>query len=264
VETDYQEVTDEDEIQELDPTRPLACDTESDRQHRPFCFTYSDRAGYGRLIRASNLHLIRAFQRRTAVWEGPILFHNWLYDWAVTEAMDLHFPYHRIVDTMALVYRLGNLPQGLKALAYRELGMEMEDFEDVVKPHSTERVLDYYRTLQLNDWPKPEEDLVIDSKTGLWKPYKAQGMNTKLKRFFTDYRKNPEKDVFTSWDNWEVHHMELTAFAGEWPGMCISHVPFHLILQYACRDADALIRLWPILLHMKANVRHTTQERWRL
>lgn len=262
-ETDYSEVTDAREIADLDPTQPLAGDTESKRGGEPFCLTFSQAAGTGRLINAGRTDLLAAFQTQLDRWEAPILFHNWLYDWAVTERMGLRFPYRRIVDTMAFVYRLGNLPQGLKALAFRECGMEMQDYEDVVSPHSTERVLDYYRALQAMDWPKPAEELVQDSKTGLWKLYKPQSLSTKLKRFFTDYRKNPEKDVFKTWENWEVHHAELTAVAGEWPGMCISHVPFHLTLQYACRDTDALIRLWPILLRMKANVRHTTQERWR-
>jgi hypothetical protein len=133
----------------------------------------------------------------------PILFHNWLYDWAVTEALGIHFPYHRIVDTMARVFHLGNLPQGLKALALRELGMTMQDFDDLVTPYSRANVLHYYEIARSMTWPKPEEELEIDSKTGLWKLYKPQSMNTKLKRFFTDYGKNPDKDVFQMWTkNW--------------------------------------------------------------
>lgn len=262
-EPDYQEVTDASEIQEIDPDRAIGADTESTRQHQPFCLTYSCQPGTGRLISADRPDLLDAFQRRIGQGSGPILFHNWLYDWSVVEQMGLHLPYRRIVDTMQAVYHLGNLPQGLKALAFRELGMDMEDFEDVVLPHSKAKVLDYYRTLQLHDWPKPPEETVQDSKTGLWKLYKPQSMSTKLKRFFTDVSKNPDKDIFKSWDNWEVHHVDLEAVGGEWPGMCISHVPFHLTLAYACRDADALIRLLPLIRRMKANVRHYSQEKWR-
>jgi hypothetical protein len=260
---DYREVTDAREIRELDLTVPLAGDTESTRKREPFCLTFSTQSGSGRLIRANRRDLLRAFQARVEKWEGPILFHNWFYDWMVTEAMELQFPYHRIVDTMAEVYRLGNLPQGLKALAYRELGMVMQDFEDLVIPYSREHVLNYYKIAQCQDWPKPAEELVQDDKTGLWKLYKPQGMNTKLKRFFTDYSKNPEKDVFLTWENWEPHQAEIEEKCGEWPGLCISHVPFEKTLHYACRDADALIRFWPILKHMQSRVRKVSQERWR-
>lgn len=261
---DYQEVTDEAEIQALDSAAPLACDTESTRKREPYCFTYSQEPGVGRLIRSGRGDLLGALARRLTVWRGPILFHNWLYDWSVTEAMGLHFPHRCIVDTMQRVFHLGNLPQGLKALAFRELGMTMKDFDDVVTPHSTQNVLHYYSIAQSFDWPKPEEELVQDDKTGLWKLYKPQSMNTKLKRFFTDYGKNPDKDVFEMWTkNWVAQQSMMEERCGEWPGKCISHAPFDEVLHYACRDSDALGRLWPKIQRMSANVRHTSQEHWR-
>lgn len=259
-EPDYQEVTHVEEL-ELDPTLPLAGDTESTRRREPYCLTYSQHPGSGRLIRASRRDLLTEFQHRLEHWESEILFHNWLYDEPVTIAMGLRFPHKLMVDTMARVFHLGNLPQGLKALALRELGMTMEDFEDVVTPYSTERVMDYYRMAAQQDWPKPEEQVVIDEKTGLWKLYKPQGMNTKFKRFFTDCRKNPEKDIFSIWDAWPQQQIE--AVCGEWPGLCISHVPFEKTLFYACRDADATLRLWPILQKMARVVRRLSQENWR-
>lgn len=263
-EPDYREVTDADEIYLLDPTLPLACDTESTKKRDPFCFTYSQLPGSGWLIRAARQDLLDVLSKRLRIWEAPLLFHNWLYDWPVTIRMGLRFPHQRIVDTMARVFHLGNLPQGLKALSFRELGMVMQDFEDVVSPYSTANVLHYYRVASSFDWPKPEEELEQDSKTGLWKLYKPQGMNTKLKRFFTDHGKNPDKDVFAMWtDNWVKQQAQIEAECGEWPGMCISHVPFEEAKYYACRDADALGRLWPRIQHMAARVRHVSQEHWR-
>lgn len=260
---DYREVTDEDEIQDIDVDRPMGADTESNRKREPFCLTYSQSAGRGRLIRADNTALLRAFQRKLSEFRSPILFHNWFYDWTVTEAMGLHFPYRRIVDTMSRVFHLGNLPQGLKALAYRELGMAMQDFDDLVTPYSSQYVINYYDICRTFNWPKPDEELEQDSKTGLWKIKKPQSMNTKLKRFFTDLKNNPDKDVFKAWENWDRSHAMMEAEFGAWPGKCISHVPFDATLYYACRDADALIRLWPVLQQMRANVRHTMQENWR-
>lgn len=259
---DYREVTDEAEIAALSPTTALACDTESDRQRRAYCLTFSTEPGHGRLIRASRPDLLRRFQSHLDRHRASILFHNWFYDWTVTEAMGLSFPHRLVVDTMAEVYRLGNLPQKLKALARRELGMQMQEFEDLVEPHSRELVLDYFRRAQAVEWPKPEPDLIQDS-LGQWKVYKAQSLNTKLKRFFTDVSKDPDKDVFKTWDNWEASQAQIEAEVGPFPGMCISHVPFEDVLFYACRDADALIRLYPILKKMQARVRKFPQERWR-
>lgn len=262
-EADYSEA-DASDIRAIDPTIPLAGDTESTRKRTPYCFTYSQFPGTGRLVRASESHLLGVLQHQLQRFTAPILFHNWLYDWNVVTAMGLRIPHKYVVDTMARVFHLGNLPQGLKALARRELGMLMEDFDDVVTPYSRENVLFYYNVAKSYTWPKPEEELVQDSKTGLWKLYKPQSMNTKLKRFFTDYEKNPNKDVFAMWDGWEAQQPMIEAECGEWPGKCISHVPFEKVLHYACRDADALGRLWPILQHMGSQVRHRSQEHWRV
>lgn len=261
-EPDYREVTDVRDLEELDPTTPLGCDTEFHRARGPFCLTYANRVGTGRLIRATRPDLLRHFQRGLDRWEAPICFHSWLADAPIVAAMGLRFPRRRLVDTMACVYHLGNLPQGLKALAYREMSMLMQSFEDLVTPYSTERCLDYLMRASLVEWPKPEEQLIRDDDMQ-WKIYKAQSMNTKLKRFFTDYTKaNGEKDVFKSWENWEVEQPMIEAQCGEWPGLDISHAPFDEILPYACRDADAALRLYRLIQHMRRRVRRAPQHTW--
>lgn len=258
---DYQAVTSPSEFVCLDPTLPLALDTESHREG-PHCLTYSQQPGYGRLIAAADRDLLAEFGARLERWESDLLIHNWLYDAPVTVAMGIHLPQTRVVDTMVRTFHLGNLPQGLKALAWRELGMVMQDFEDLVLPYSREQVIQYYRAAILEDWPKPEADLVRD-ETGAWKMYKAQGMNTKLKRFFTDLRNNPAKDVFLAWENWDASHAMVEEVLGPWPGVDIRHAPAEEVLYYACRDVDALIRLWPVLKAMGKRVRKHSQEQWR-
>ncbi len=90
-------------------------------------------------------------------------------------------------------------------------------------------------------------------------------MNTKLKRFFTDFQKNEEKNVFEMWTkNWVDSQDMIEAVCGPWPGMDLAHVPFEKVLKYACRDADATLRMVPILEHMAAQVKTgKPQERWR-
>lgn len=261
---DYREVEYASEIDALDPTLPLGADTESSRAG-PFCFTYSQEPGTGRLIRADRPDLMEALDAKLSAWESVILFHNWLYDWTVTEEMGLHIPPHRVVDTMVRIYHLGAFPQGLKALARRELGMSMMDFDDVVTPHSRKRVLEYYRMAYAEDWPKPEPQQVRQ-EDGSWKTYKPQGMGTKLKRFFTDYSRKPNKDVFEAWDNWEPSHKQIEDVLGPWPGKDIRHAAeddWPSVLHYACRDSDAGLRLYYLIQKISPLVRRLDQTLWR-
>ena len=241
---------------------PMACDTESTRKRQPFCLTFSTEPGTGFLIRAEDEDSLAAFQAKVENWRGPILFHNWLYDRDPVRLMGLRFRDKQIIDTMIMAFHLGNIPQGLKAIAYRLLGMTMEDFDDVVTPHSKELVLEYYRQCMSEEWIKPEPELVRDPK-GQWKVYKAQGFDTKLRRFFSDYTKNPDKDVFKMWeDNWENLHDQVQERMGEWPGKCISHTPFENVITYACRDSDSTLRAYPLLKAMQRQMRRKPQEHW--
>lgn len=261
-EPDYAEVTDADEIRTLDPSRNVGLDTEARRDGTPFCLTYSQFAGSGRLIRADRPDLLGTLADTLAHHHrGTLLFHNWLYDAAIVRAMGLALPSGRLVDTMADTFRLGHLPQGLKALAFREVGMTMQDFDDVVRPHSRRRVLDYYIAAAYLDYPKPPEELTTGAD-GLLKLYRPQSQTTKFKRFFTDLAKYGDgKDVFGVWEGWDQSAIE-TAMGEPWPGICISHVPFADALYYACRDADALVRLYPLLRRMRQRVRRFSAELW--
>lgn len=262
---DYREVESLSDLDELEPGL-FAADTENKRGGEPFCLTYSQHPGQGRLIRAERTDLLSALQERIDAGElGPLLFHHWLHDRTITRRMGLRIPDRLVIDTLLRVFHLGNLPQGLKALSKRELGMVMMDFDDVVTPHSRQNVLHYYDIAKTYTWPTPEQELVMDDKTGLWKVYKPQSMNTKLKRFFTDLSKNPEKDVFEMWTrNWVEQQAMIEGELGQpFPGKCISHAPFEDILFYACRDSDALCRLYPLLKRMERRVRKFDQAHWR-
>lgn len=243
---------------------PLALDTEITRFRDPYVLTYSRHPGTAYLIRADNTDALEIFQAMLDQQTGPILWHNYLgVDEKACRDMGLRMPWHLIVDTMVRAFHLGNLPQGLKALAYRLLGMTMTDFDDVVLPHSTPLALEYLRAAQSIDWPRPQEQALRDDKTGEWKMYKPQSMNTKIKRFFTDLSKNPAKSPFEMWDKkWTDSRAMIEAELGPWPGKDIQHVPWSEMVHYACRDADALIRVWPVLEHMTRNVRHKVQEHW--
>jgi hypothetical protein len=241
----------------------MAADTEHSRSKGPYFITWSQQPGSARLIRASDTSLIWKLQEKLDKWEASIYFHNWPYDWSITEDMGLKFPVKFTRDTMAIAYHLGNLPQGLKILAYRLLGMEMQDFEDLVKPYSSNRVYDYYLKAYTFDWDRPEEQLIQDSKTGKWKLHHPQSLKTKLKRLFTDIHKNPNKNILDVWDTWECHHTDLEEKCGPYTGLDIADVPYDLAMYYSCRDSDATIRLVPVLNKMRESAMSgKLQEMW--
>lgn len=265
---DYREISADEIFDEYlkcnDYTFPIAIDTEIKRDRTPFCLTFSTAPGTGYLIRAESTDALEIFQQVLLMGRGPILLHNYYFDGPVLEAMGIQLPFERVLDTMVRAYHLGNLPQGLKALAYRLLGMTMMDFDDLVTPYALPLCLEYIHDAYMLDWPKPDEQTKRD-ETGNWKLYKPQSMGTKFKRFLTDFAKHPDKDVLESWANWEESHKLVEERVGRpWPGKCVSYAPFEKVIHYACRDADATLRLWPILEHMRRMVRRKPQEHWAL
>jgi len=246
-------------------TLPMACDTETKKGGAPFCLTFSTQPGTGFLIMADDTDTLRAYQEALDVWEGPILFHNWLFDGPIVAKMGLRFRRRLIRDTMVMSFHLGNLPQGLKALAWRELGMRMQDFDDMVTPYSRDLVIEYYRQAYAEVWQIPDPVLKRQDD-GSFKLYKAQGFNRKLKTFFNAWDKNPDKDVFEMWTkNWTDEHQMVEDMMGPWPGKCITHAWARnpeQVTFYACRDADTTLRLYPLLMWMRRQVRYRPQENW--
>jgi hypothetical protein len=261
---DYRILTTREELDEelsVENAGYMAIDTETMRGGSPFCLTFSCRPGSGYMILAGN-KLLEYFNFICSVWPGRFLIHNALFDVRVLDQMGIRIGWDKIIDTMVRAYQLGNVPQGLKPLAYREMGMQMQDFTDLVSPYSTNRVLSYWREAYDLDWPKPEPQ-IIKGDNGDYKEYKPQSMKTKLKRFFTDYIKDPTRSVFDAWDNWEDSQKMIEEKMGyPYPGMCISHVPLPEIISYACKDADATIRLYSRLNYMSKRVRRYSQEYW--
>ena len=80
-------------------------------------------------------------------WEAharhnSLVWHNALWDWKVMEAMGVKDPWDvpHWSDTMEWAYLRQTEPQGLKALAWKHLGIKMKSFMDVVGPHYEEIV----------------------------------------------------------------------------------------------------------------------------
>ena len=100
---------------------PLAMDTETlTLLGREFwCLTFSLEPGTGFMVRSREA--IKAFRKWLREHRGIIIFHNWLFDVPVLASVGCSMLGHRMADTMVMAYHLGDLPQGLKALASRPI-----------------------------------------------------------------------------------------------------------------------------------------------
>jgi uracil-DNA glycosylase family 4 len=97
-----------------------AVDTEGSIR-KPWCLTFSTMAG------------IAACSRNGDADFRHIILHNAMHDLGVLRAMDTRF--ESFDDTMVMAYLLCLEPQGLKALAKRHCGMEMQEYSELVGPY---------------------------------------------------------------------------------------------------------------------------------
>lgn len=143
---------------------------------------------------------------------------------------------------MVAAYVLGDMQMGLKEGAYRDLGMTMEAYEDVVRPHfeaASARWLE--RALGL-PWPKAEYVLKVDEATGLMVPTKPHGIGTRLKTGAKS------KDRNAWWRGLpENYRKAMEASTGPFPEFSLRVVPKRKAVWYAGRDPDATRRWWPVL-----------------
>lgn len=237
---------------ELKFDSPVAVDTEFDsKTGEPWCLTWSCEPGTGVMIRACDRDILARFNVDLRRSPDKIIFHNAPADIPVLAKMGIDIPIHKVDDTMMRSFHLAKYPQSLKRLAFRLCGMVMEEFEDVVGPYARADAEVYLKAATYETWPKPEPEAVYDEEKG-WHIYKPQGLGTKLKRLFTDLRKNPALDVRKRWENWSEHErFMMEDVLGPMPPMSIANVPFDVALKYACRDADSTLRVYHKLMGLK-------------
>jgi uracil-DNA glycosylase family 4 len=222
---------------------PIAIDTEDDPDTGLWCATISQRAGRGYMIQPGSVAW-QEFLWRMATWDAPIIMHNMVHDVPMLESAGVHMPVRRIYDTMVEAYHRCYLQKSLKYLAYRLLGVRMTEYMDVVVPHSTNRLVEYLENALVVDFPKPPKVKVM--KDGQEKDKQPHGLNTKLKRFFTDYCKDPTIDAFDRiWNSWSEEERDLLRReCGPIPKASIKWVPEAEAIDYACRDARVTLELW--------------------
>lgn len=139
-------------------------------------------------------------------------------------------------------------PQGLKELAHRLCGIQMQSYNDVVRPGQQILCLEYLDKALKQEWPDPPliEETKWDNRKGeiVTRQKKPWHIARKMNRMLGDLEKDPEVDL---WGRWRGIPAEERAVAesvlGIMPESSLTDIPFELAVEYACRDADATLRV---------------------
>lgn len=231
-----------------------AIDTEFDDGGGPVWFvTVSVLPGTGILIPADRADLLQELQFQLDLHNYVVVFHAALAD--LPKVQRVGITPRRWVDTMRDAYWLNEFRIGLKPLAYRYCGMAMQDFADVVNPPSK---------LKLHEYMQSTADrmriAVPDSRKGKGMTDEEKLVRktcTLVKRLIGDLEKDfaggyASAKPLKPWDridDWQTQtHEVIKAFgASAITRPSIVHVERSKAVQYAVRDADAALRLRPVL-----------------
>lgn len=227
----------------------VAIDTE-DGNDGMWSIQFSVNPGRGRLIRTSDEDIVRKFVRILNERKPFIVMHNALYDWPKLKALGLEIAPGKLIDTMIAAYVLGDLPQGLKPLSYRLLGVKMQSYPEVVREATQMNALDYLSQVVYSDiWPAPEPYYKWEGK-GMKLVKKPWSIARNAMRMLQDWTKNSEGvDLWAKWHNSSLKDKRLQVEADLGPmkfGM-LEDIDEGVAISYACRDADVTLRLWKVL-----------------
>lgn len=122
--------------------RPLwhAADTET-HGGRAWSVQFSNEPHTGRMILAERADLLECYQYWLREMQVEMILHNAGQDLDTLERMRVAPT--SFIDTMQMAYHACSLPQGLKPLAYRLLGVTMRSWSDVVYPASVAALTDW-------------------------------------------------------------------------------------------------------------------------
>jgi DNA polymerase-1 len=215
----------------------VAVDTEWARE-KPWCLSFSVTPGESWVVMEKQeyeLLLVDSLLNRPDV---ITLIHNCLYDIPVLAKMGVK-P-RKVADTMIMAYLLQSEPQGLKPLAYRHVGMEMSSYTEMVMPAMYRRAMEYLDVVQAIDWGKPEP--VLEWKDGKPHVKQPQGINRKVAAML-------KKDPPDPWKKWKAMDgkEQVESAIGPMPKGELCDIPEDEAVRYAARDADATLRIYPIL-----------------
>lgn len=189
--------------------------------------------------------LWRIWERDVGHYPHLVIVHNYLYD-----SSFLSPPPAVYADTMVAAYLL-SLPQGLKELAFRLCGMDMESYQEMVHTVSRDTVIRWLSTAMAGQWPDPvaypSYDWDASKGEMVTKTRKPKHIMTKI-RMAMKKAGQPNEDPVKYWSTIDPRERrDVESALGPIPTASLADVDFDQAVYYACRDADATGRVWSVL-----------------
>ncbi len=231
----------------------VAIDTESvSLKGAPWCLSFSTDEDHGYVILADDHNGLSWFARWVKLYRPLVLLHHSLHDIPVLRAMGVEVPRWR--DTMVDAYHLADVPQGLKALGWRLLGVRMASFEDTAIPHSLPVAMEYLAGASgiLEGSLTFQHQLKSGPRKGQWEERVLPGADKQAVGTWRKVQKalrEPGADPWKRWDGWHSHDRALleSLMGAGLPFPSIVHVPLAEAVHYACLDAIVTLRTHHVL-----------------
>ena len=220
----------------------VAVDTETDLG-RPYSVQFSSWEGAGFLIRADNAEALADLGRHLAQPHVTTVMHNARFDIKVLLELGIHPA--KVEDTMTMAYLLGNLPQRLKALAYRLLHVRMQEYSDVVAGSEAAVAMEWLEAAAVREYPQPEP--VLELKGNKFKVRQPQRYEKRLQALLKKVRKTPGMDVAEALRGMKDIEPVIEVM-GEVPESSVALIAPDRLVDYACADADMTLRVRNVLM----------------
>jgi len=254
------------------------------------CISLSARAGTGAVVLVDDAEGMRKVKELVETVGITTVQHNAVADLDKLWSNNIYPT--SIDDTLYMLYHRGIRPLGLKVQSKRLLGVEMEEYADVVREAQKEVSVSYLEQIALREWPDAEPDVEIVPKKEKWKilrftkkgkspialdeTHPLHGVKLKIKvqdeggmevkvHHPQNIRKKAKKiiadtvgkgaDPYDRW--WKVPEGErgvVEEEVGEMQIAGLDKVDKDEWIPYAARDADCTFRLREKLLGMKGAV----------
>ncbi len=219
----------------------LAIDTEYDPVTRePWCLTYSTIEGQARMVRADDLVTLAMLARELEIQRPTVILHYALADLEPLRKMgiDLIAMGLKIRDTGLEAFATQRHPKGLKPLAQRLAGMEMRDYSEVVGPVEERFIRDYLQAAYSN----PEAAWVTGQGRKHSVVRRIEGMLWPVVRANSTETPKTLREKWADTDNYGEVRVAIESKLGPAPRPGLDDMPKEF-LHYACRDADATVRV---------------------
>lgn len=237
----------------LDSTLPLCIDSEG-WADRPFSLQISQAPGEGRMVYADTASEFVGPYNRFWSSGGHTVLHNSLHDLGVLRRLGVSVRDGSFTDTMVLAYLLCLEPQGLKPLAYRLAGMDMLGYDEVIASARASLQQEWLAAAIAVAPSIPAPDLVLEWKDAeaRWHVKQPQTVAQRLRRLCGDLEKKEAAgealDIAARVAQWDDSAAaELREAIGEVYEPTLGDIPPAVAERYACRDADATFRIYPVL-----------------